>query len=150
MKLAYYHVSSHLGDEFLLLNPGFPRSNYSRDAVVIGGGYYWTEALRLYGEVGYAISAVGGAEPWELQFGADFSPPHTPDCGAPFAAVNAHLREDVGFGGHFVAQTGWQFRQGADSRLFRLGLQYFNGKNEQYEFLDDFERKLGAGIWFDY
>jgi hypothetical protein len=150
VKIAYYHISSHLGDEFLLLNPDFPRINYSRDAVVIGGGYYCTDALRLYGEVGYALSAVGGAEPWELQFGADFSPPHTPDYGSPFAAVNAHLRQDVGFGGHFVAQAGWQFRQGGNGRLLRLGLQYFNGKNEQYEFLNDFEHKLGGGIWFDY
>lgn len=149
-KFAYYHISSHLGDEFMLLNPGFPRINYVRDGVALGAGCYWTDALRVYGEVGCAIGTGGGAEPMEFQFGADFSPPHTTVWGSPFAAVNTHLRQEVDFGGHFVAQAGWQWRHGASGRASRLGLQYFNGKNEQYEFFDDFERKLGCGLWVDY
>ena len=149
-KLAYYHISSHLGDEFLLQNPGFPRINYVRDGVALGAGCYWTDALRVYGEVGYAVGAGGGAEPMEFQFGADFSPPHTTIWGSPFAAVNTHLRQEVDFGGNFVAQLGWQWRNGGSGRASRLGLQYYNGKNEQYEFFDDFERKLGLGLWVDY
>jgi hypothetical protein len=149
-KLAYYHISAHAGDEFLAENPGFERINYTRDSVVLGAGYYWTDALRLYGEVGYAAGSMGGAEPWELQFGADFSPPHTTTCGSPFAAVNGHLREDVNFGGNLVVQAGWQWRQGASGRVSRLGLQYYNGMNEQYQFFRVHEDKLGFGVWLDY
>jgi len=149
-KLAYYHISSHLGDEFLLENPGFTRINYVRDGVALGAGCHWTDAVRVYGEVGYAVGAGGGAEPMEFQFGADFSPPHTAIWGSPFAAVNTHLRQEVDFGGNFVAQLGWQWRNGGSGRASRLGLQYYNGKNEQYEFFDDFERKLGLGLWVDY
>jgi len=149
-KLAYYHISSHLGDEFLLVNPGFPRINYTRDGLALGAGYYWNDALRLYAEVGCAPGAVGGAEPWEFQFGADYTPPHTTTWGSPFTAVNAHLREEVSFGGNVVVQLGWQWREGTSGRLSRLGLQYYNGMNEQYEFFDDYESKLGFGIWVDY
>lgn len=39
-KLAVYHLSSHLGDEFSLRFPDYPRINYSRDALVLGGSYY--------------------------------------------------------------------------------------------------------------
>jgi len=149
-KFAYYHISSHLGDEFLLLNPGYPRINYVRDGVALGAGCYWTDALRVYGEVGCAIGTGGGAEPMEFQFGADYSPPHTTNWGSPFAAVNTHLRQEVDFGGHIVLQAGWQWRNGASGRASRLGLQYFNGKHEQYEFYSDSENKLGWGLWVDY
>jgi hypothetical protein len=149
-KLEYYHISSHLGDEFMLENPDVRRINYSRDTLSFGLGYYWTEALRLYGEIGFAPSAVGGAEPWDVQFGVDFSPPYTPRRGSPFVALNAHLREDVEFNGNFVAQAGWQWRRRPSGGVFRLGLQYFTGKNEQYEFYSDSESRLGYGLWCDY
>jgi hypothetical protein len=149
-KFAIYHISSHLGDEFLLSNPDYPRINYCRDALALGAGYYCTDALRVYGEVGYAFSPVDGAEPWEVQFGADLSPPHTDVTGSPFAAVNVHLREEVNFGGNFVVQIGWQWRQGENGRMFRLGVQYYNGMSDQYEFFDDYESKIGGGIWVDY
>lgn len=150
-KLAYYHLSSHLGDEFLLKNPGFPRLNYVRDAIVWGHSYYYTNDLRLYAELEYAFNTDGGAKPLAFQFGADFSPAYpTGIRGAPFAAVNAYLREDFNFGGHFVAQTGWQWRGGYTNKLFRIGLHYLNGKSPQWEFFDRFEQQLGFGMWYDY
>ena len=150
IKLEYYHISSHLGDEFMLDNPDVVRINYSRDTLAFGLGYYWTEALRLYGEAGFAPSAVGGAEAWDFQFGADFSPPYTSHRGSPFAAVNVHSREDVKYNGNFVAQVGWQWRRRPSGGVFRLGLQYYTGKNEQYEFYKDTESRFGYGLWCDY
>jgi hypothetical protein len=150
-KFAYYHLSSHLGDEFLLANPGVERINYTRDALVWGHSVYWTEDLRLYGEIEWAFHPGGGAEPWAFQFGADYAPAGpTGFRGAPFAALNVHLREEVDFGGHFTAQTGWQWRGGRTGKLFRIGLHYLNGKSPQFEFFDNFEEQIGGGIWYDY
>ncbi|MCR4414390.1 MAG: DUF1207 domain-containing protein [Thermoguttaceae bacterium] len=150
-KLAYYHLSSHLGDEFMLRFPAFSRINYSRNALVWGHSYYLTEDLRLYGEAAWSFDTDGGAEPWEFQFGVDYSPTHRIGAfrGAPFIALNAHLREEVDFGGNFVVQTGWQWR-GQTGHLFRLGMQYYTGKSEQYEFYSQHEDKLGLGIWYDF
>lgn len=150
-KLAYYHLSSHLGDEFMLKNPGFPRINYVRDSLVWGNSYYWTNDLRFYAELEYAFNTDGGAEPLAFQFGADFSPAYPTGLrGAPFAAVNAYLREEFDFGGHFVVQAGWQWRGGCTNKLLRIGLHYFNGKSSQWEFFDRFEEQLGGAIWYDY
>lgn len=150
MKLAYYHLSSHLGDEYIE-RTGATRINYVRDAFVWGHSYYWTDNLRLYGELGWAFHYDGGAEPWELQFGADWSPGYpTTIWGAPFAAVNAHLRQEVDWGGNFVLQAGWAWRGGSGGQLFRVGLQYYNGKSAQYEFFNDSEQQIGAGIWYDF
>ncbi|MEM9660200.1 MAG: DUF1207 domain-containing protein, partial [Planctomycetota bacterium] len=149
-KFAYYHLSSHLGDEFLLVNSGFPRLNYSRDVLVLGHSFYFTEELRIYGEMGYGVY-TDISEPWEFQFGFDWSPfGNTGPRGAPFAAVNGHLREEVDFGGNFVAQAGWAWRRSPASGMFRLGVEYYNGKNEQFSFFDDSEQKVGFGIWYDY
>ena len=47
VKLGYYHLCSHLGDEFLIANPGFPRLNFVRDTIVLGCAFYATANLRL-------------------------------------------------------------------------------------------------------
>jgi hypothetical protein len=150
-KLAYYHLSSHLGDEFMLRFPDERRINYSRDVLVWGNSFYLTEDLRLYAEVGWAFASDGGSEPWECQFGVDYSPAsHAGDFrGSPFVAINGHLREDVDWGGNLVVQAGWQWR-GATGHLFRVGAQYSNGKSEQFEFFNRTEEKTGLAIWYDY
>lgn len=150
-KAGYYHLSSHVGDEYLLLNPGFNRINYVRDSLVFGVTRDVTPDAQIYGEIGYALGADGGAEPLEFQFGAQYNPiADTGLRGAPFAAVNVHLREEVDFGGGINVMAGWRWRGAQSGRLLRIGLQYYNGKSIQYEFLHEDQQLIGYGIWFDY
>ena len=110
-KVAYYHLSSHVGDEFLRRNPGFMRINFSRDVLVFGASYFPSPALRTYAEAGWAFYDDEGSDPWEFQFGVDLATPGpTGTRGVPFAAVNGHLREEVNFGGNLVVQAGWLWR----------------------------------------
>jgi hypothetical protein len=149
MKFAYYHLSSHLGDEFIE-RTGAQRINYVRDALVWGHSYFLTPDARSYAEIGYSYNTDGGAEPWEIQFGLEFAPPcPTGVCGAPFLAINALLQEEHDFGGMLTLQAGWAWRN-AVGRLFRVGLHYHNGKSPQYEFFDRHEEQIGVGIWYDY
>ena len=150
-KLAYYHLSSHLGDEYMLRFPQVPRINFSRNVLVWGNSFYVTDDVRLYAEAGWAMYTDGGTEPWEFQFGIDYSPacPSHGLRGAPFAAVNAHLREEVDFGGNLVVQVGWQWRS-RGGHLLRTGMHYFTGKSEQFEFYRQHEDKLGLGLWYDF
>jgi hypothetical protein len=151
LKFAYYHLSSHVGDEYLVRNPGFVRSNYSRDALVLGGGYFLTPDLRLYGELDYAFVVSGGSQPWMIQFGADYSPVAPVRWhGAPFVAINGLLRQEVSWGGGFNLMAGWQWRSLPFGRLVRIGLQYYNGKTSQFEFLQASDEMLGMGFWYDY
>ncbi|NIL96076.1 MAG: DUF1207 domain-containing protein [Planctomycetales bacterium] len=149
-KLAYYHLSSHLGDEFLL-RTGAQRINYVRDVLVWGHSWQGTDWLRVYFELGYAFYTEDGSQPWELQFGIELSQLQpTGNCGAPFLACNAHLREEVDFGGNFVARAGWQWRRQYRGPLLRIGAHYYNGKSSQYQFFDRFEQQLGVGAWYDF
>ena len=74
MKVSWYHTSAHLGDEFILANPTFPRINYSRNAIVWGLGYYLPHDVRIYGEIDYGYWTDGGNKPWAFQFGFEYSP----------------------------------------------------------------------------
>jgi len=149
-KTGYYHLSSHLGDEFMLLYPGARRINYSRDAMVLGESFYPVESLRLYAEATWAFASDDGAKPWEFQFGVDFAPAEPGNLrGAPFVALNGYLREDIEYSGNLVVQTGWSWR-GEAGHLFRLGMHYFAGYSEQFEFFDRYEEKLGLALWYDY
>jgi hypothetical protein len=151
-KFAVYHLSSHLGDEFAIANPGslLDRINYVRDAVVFGASYYPIPVMRLYSEAAYAINIDGGAKPWEFQFGTEISQPGpTGVRGTPFLAINAHLREEHDFGGDINTQAGWLWR-GQTGQVVRAGVQYFNGKSSQYQIFDNSEQQIGFGLWYDF
>lgn len=151
-KAEVYHLSSHLGDEFAIANPGSlaDRINYVRDEVVLGASYYPVPVCRLYSEVGYAFNTDGGAEPWEIQFGTELAQPGpTGPRGTPYFAFNGHLREEVDFGGDISTQLGWLWR-GNSGQVMRAGFHYFNGKSSQYQTFDQFEQQFGFGLWFDF
>ena len=150
MKFSYYHICSHLGDWYLVDNPNVSPDKYVRNAFQWGHSYYWTDDLRLYGEAGWAFACNGGAEPWEFQFGIEYSPARpTGFRPVPFFAINSDLRQELNFGGNVCVETGYQWR-GPTNHLFRIGLQYFAGKSDQYEFYDQYEERVGMGLWFDY
>ncbi|MCG6154907.1 DUF1207 domain-containing protein [Rubinisphaera margarita] len=151
-KLEWYHISSHLGDEFLLRNPTYPRLDYLRDSIVLGGGYFPVPELRLYAEADYAYNKNGGAEPWHFQFGVDYSPICTTPISRPdpFFAVSGLIREEVRWSGGVNVVTGVQWRGVEKESLFRIGLQYYNGQSLQLSFLNDWEQLYGIGMWYDF
>jgi hypothetical protein len=150
MKFGYLHYCSHIGDLYLLANPGFDRINYVRDSIVWGLAVYLTPDVRLYSEANWAFHTDGGTEPWHFQFGADFSSTEpTGPLGAPFFAINGLLRQENDFGGNVTVRTGWQWR-GQSGHLLRLGLQYFNGMSDQTQFYNRFEQQIGGGLWYDF
>lgn len=150
-KAGYYHVSSHVGDEYLLLNPGFTRINYVRDSLIAGTVRDLSPESRVYGELAYALGMQGGAEPLELQFGAEYTPQTQRRWGgAPYAAVNGHIREEFDFNTGFNFVSGWNWQSRQTGHRLRFGMQYYNGPSLQYQFFDRWESLLGGGLWFDY
>jgi hypothetical protein len=149
-KFGYRHYCSHIGDLFLLAHPDFDRIDYTRDSLVSGLAFYPNPSLRLYGEADWAFHTLGPPEPWEFQFGLDFSPPGpTTAWGAPFFAAAGHLRQVSDFGGSLTMETGWQWR-GRTGHLVRVGAHYFNGMSEQAQFFKVWEQQVGGGLWYDF
>jgi hypothetical protein len=150
-KTGYYHISAHVGDEFLVVNPTFQRINYVRDSWLGALSLDLSESTRVYGELGYAIGTQGGAEPLELQLGAEYTPtPSTGLRGAPFGAMNVHFRQEFDLQPGVSASTGWGWQGAATRHRLRLALSIYNGPSWQYEFFDRWENLVGGGIWLDY
>jgi hypothetical protein len=79
-RLRAYHISSHIGDEFLLNNPDFDRVNPSAEYIDFYVSWYTTDEIRLYGGVGWVVQhddsfnsgnyyVEAGAELRFIQFG---------------------------------------------------------------------------------
>lgn len=151
VKAGYYHLSSHLGDEFLIRNPGYPRLNYVRDALLVGIRHHLRPDLQIYGEVSYSVNTDGGAEPLELQFGFEYTPIEVGNrTNAPVLAVNGHSRQEFDFGGSVNVIAGWEWRGRHNNRRLRIGGQYYNGKEIQWSFYDESVAFTGIGIWYDF
>lgn len=151
LKTGYYHVSSHLGDNYLLDNYK-EKVHYVRDEIFLGIALRPVSSVRFYGEAGWAFNAGETTSPWELQFGAEFSPQYSEKGkrrGTPFAAIHGHLFQELNFGGYFNSQIGWQWRR-SDNGLFRLGAEFYCGHDDQYQFHYANQKKLGLGFWYDF
>ena len=151
-KFGYYHLSSHMGDEFAIKHAGSldDRINYVRDSLIVGASYFPHPAWRIYGESAWAFHPDGGADPWEFQFGTELSRPGpTGQNGTPFLALNGHLRQELNFSGDFTAQTGWLWRS-VNGQTMRIGFHYYNGKSSQYQTFSRFEQQIGVGAWYDF
>jgi hypothetical protein len=153
-KLAYYHNSAHLGDEYMIKYPpplGYTRINYVRDCMVLGASWYPLDWMRLYAEAGYAFYNAGGSEPWEFQFGTELIRARpTGILGAPFLAVNGMLREELDYGGNICTQAGWAWRGDRSEKLLRVGVEYLYGSDPQYEFAFANQNRFGFGMWYDF
>jgi len=148
-RFGYYHISSHLGDEFLMKNPSFQRVNYARDVLILGHSYYVNPNLRVYGEVGWAFYHKV-SDPWELQFGVEWAPTApTGFHGKPFLAINGRLQEELNYGGALTVQTGWAWVGEVPGKTLRVGLHYHNGASSQFSFYNTYEQQIGFGIWYD-
>ncbi|WP_437228210.1 DUF1207 domain-containing protein [Planctomicrobium sp. SH661] len=150
-KFGFYHISAHLGDEFLIKNPTYDRLNWLRDSLYLGYSYFPIPEVRLYGEVGWAFNS-DVSEPWEFQFGLEIAPVYpTGIHGAPFIAMNVHLHQELDYGGSFNIQGGWSWRgEGLSSGLLRTGPYYFDGGSPQFSFYQVHEQQIGWGLWYDF
>lgn len=72
-RFRLWHLSSHLGDEFLLSNPGFERKNLSDNGIDLFASWQPTPALRLYLGLGDIIwrDKEFYTHPFYVEFGSE-------------------------------------------------------------------------------
>jgi hypothetical protein len=149
-KFGYYHLSSHLGDLYIESHPDAVRLNYVREQIVLGVAYRPLPDLRFYAEANWAWVVEGGAQPWEFQFGIDFSPSQPNGIyGGPFAAINSKVFQDLNYSGNVNFEAGWQWR-GVTGHTLRTGVDYFDGFSFQRQFYNVYQQFIGAGVWYDF
>ena len=145
-KFGYFHLSSHIGDEYQVRIGSLDRVNYVTESVVSALSLQATEELRTYGEVAYAFHRDGGAGRWQVQTGFEYTllPPDRL-AGTPFIAANLDLRESVDFDPALNVLSGWQWKGLESGHTLRVGLQVLSGQVVPVRVLPPSRQSAGPG-----
>jgi hypothetical protein len=157
LRARLYHQSSHLGDEFLLSNPGFTRLNFSFEEIEAIGSYDFP-SVRIYGGGGYLIHVEPVLKRGKLQWGFEFRPPDRPSPIlrsmienlqlVPLAAVDFKNYEQQGWNLNVNVVAGVELYRPGGTRRLRLLLSYYHGRNPYGQFFDQKIEMFGIGMYF--
>lgn len=136
-RLRFFHVSSHIGDEFLLNHPDFVRLNPSAEYIDLFGSYQITPELRIYAGYGYIVQAdpsfpfkrnyfEWGVETYFRRF--QFYLPRHCLSGEPYFAMHFRAREDNDYQEDSTYVLGYELSKHSGlCRKLRIYLQYHQG-----------------------
>ena len=146
-KFGTYHISSHIGDEYIEQTGG-NRINYTREEWQAGMNLTLSGPLQWYIEAGYAHDLRNEQlqEPWRWQTGLQY----IPETVQPFqwyAGMDIGASEERDWQRDITLQFGWQIPTG--TRIWRFGLEAYDGKAQLGEFFQDDEKYIGLGLWLD-
>jgi hypothetical protein len=151
--LRIYHQSSHLGDNFLLNNPGITRFELSYEEPDVLFSYdLFRKSLRLYGGGGYMVDVdPSSLKPGVVEYGVEFyGPPIFNNSSTiPVAAVDIQQRQENNWSADISARVGLQFQNPSTfGRRLDLMLEYYNGHSPNGQFFLQKIQSLGIGLHF--
>jgi hypothetical protein len=143
-RLRGYHVSSHIGDEFLLNHPDFDRRNASAEFVDFFASYELTDEIRVYAGLGYIVQqddefkcsrffCAGGSELRLCSLG--YTVQQQMIYGLPFLGM--HFRYTHDFKKHIDATyvLGWEWGKLCGlRRKVRMFMEYHDGYSAEGQF----------------
>ncbi len=137
-RLRLYHISTHLGDEFLVNNPGFDRKNPSFEAIDFFTSYQLNRHIRLYFGPGVVFHSdhTFYINPLYVEYGGEFRYWgrkffYHQLYGTFFLAVHFRNWQAVNwdFDGTGMVGYEWSKLQGV-GRKVRIYFEYHNGYSE--------------------
>ena len=142
-RFRVYHESSHLGDEFLVNNPGYIRINPSFEAVDLYLSYQALFGLRIYGGVGVIVHSDPSfrLKPLYFEYGGEYRFfgirfPKQKLYGTFLLAADFRSAQFLhwDFDGTFVGGYEFSKLQGI-GRKFRIYVQYHKGFSVEGQFM---------------
>lgn len=159
-RLRGYHISSHIGDEYLLLHPEFDRRNPSAEYLDFYASHDFTDEIRVYGGVGYVVRddetfpcrrffAEAGAEVRLFRLG--FVNYCNQVYGAPFFAMHFRDRgdDDRHIDATYVLGYEWGKLCGL-LRNLRAYVQYHDGASPDGQFCREHTNYLSFRLSYGY
>jgi len=156
-RVRLYHQSSHVGDEFLLENPGFNRVNLSFEEVeaIVSYEYRW---IRMYAGGGYLVHR----EPAQLdrhrvQWGMELRGPtvHSPFLGSmmpglqltPVLGADFKTFEELRWIINSNVIGGFEWSRPGAKRRFRFLVNYYRGFYPYGQFFSEKVESIGFGFY---
>jgi hypothetical protein len=144
--IRLYHQSSHLGDEFILGNPGIDRVNLSYEDLEALVSYEW-ERWRVYGGGGYLVHSEPDLAPKQVHGGVEYAKPRALGRLNFIAAADLRASEELDWGRSRSYQAGFEYRS-TSTRRVRLMLEHFQGHSPNGQFYREPLRYTGLGLYF--
>ena len=140
-KFHLWHLTSHLGDEFIE-RTGRKRDSYHLNEAAFGVSWDPEESLRLYGEVGLAVYTGTATDSGRVQLGLEWVDVRAKGPWVPYAAMDLQSRNEIDWSVNRAIAAGFLVRVGENARALRFALEYYDGRDLQTQFLDQRERTL--------
>ena len=150
MMARVYHISTHLGDEFVLTHPDVPRVNLSYEALDVKFSYPITESLRAYGGAGRMIRKDPKDTPvWSTQQGLQYQHPRTFWSGRlrPVAAIDMQQKAMSAWTSGIAVSVGVQLENRYDpTRRLVITAEWYRGKDPNGQFFRRVVEYSGLGV----
>jgi len=137
-RIRPYHISSHLGDEYMFNHPNVARVNPSWEAIELYASYQVTTGLRLYGGPAWIVHSDKSfpLENWYIEWGGELRilghrNYYHKLYGTPFLAMNFRNWQvnDWKLDATYALGYEWSKLQGI-GRKFRIYGEYHHGYSE--------------------
>jgi len=145
MKFHLWHLTSHLGDEYMTRNPEAKRASYHNDEVCVGLSWQIDPYWRAYGELGYGLYTGTAAEKGRAQFGIEWVGEAWTGKTTPWAAADISTRKEIDWGWNLSLQAGIMFRSGSGNGGLRFLVEYYRGHDQQTQFKAEKEHYFAFG-----
>jgi hypothetical protein len=147
-RARLFHVSSHLGDEFIIANPDIQRKNSSYEDFQIVAAYSIDE-WRFYGGGGHIVRSDREieAEPWSTKAGIEFRRPTGYFNIDTLAAVELQSVQRMNWRLNRSVMAGVVFLQ-SEAREVRFMGNYYSGGSQHGQFFRESLEYFGFGVYF--
>lgn len=144
-RARLWHLSSHLGDEFLVTNPTFPRLNPSDEGIDFFVSYHMNRCLRLYSGIGYIFSRDISfpEQPFYFEIGTEVRPFGLRDrekniYAQPIFGIHLRFWEEQDFSLDQTYILGMEWGRFMDTgRKVRAFFEYHEGFSKEGQFVRD-------------
>lgn len=155
-RLRLYHISSHVGDEYLVDHHHFHRKNKSFEALDISGDYQFNQHLRVYGILGSVVLSDSEMrmKPWYVEYGFEARGPRTDFkqlFGQPFLAVHMQNWQDVNFAQDMNYALGYEWGKiHGIGRKVRAFIEYHQGFSTEGQFSRKRTKYIGVRLTYGF
>jgi len=142
-KLHLYHMTSHLGDEYIS-RTGAKQIAYHLEEASAGVSWDASAGSRIYGEAAAAIYTGAPTDSGRFQAGWEWVGRKWSSGFSPFFAVDIQSRREQDWTPGKTVAVGIAY-----GRDFRFGVEFFDGKDPQTQFLKERVRYVSVGVSMD-
>lgn len=149
LKAHLWHLTSHLGDEFIS-REGRERDSYHLDEFCTAISIDLSPTVRTYAELGIGVYTGPATGSGRAQAGVEWIASGEAGTLAPFAALDLQTRNEIGWGWNASVVTGLMLLQRSGGNGVRAFAEYYRGHDQQTQFKSQLEHYAAIGVAADF